>query len=164
MFTKIQLLTLIVIVTPVVIVKSLEQHRIEPVKLDSQMWSNGTTTINKYVSNTSVKLQYNDVWNHGVPLFNYSSAFNMLRNASANEDDTTDGYSDLGDVNNCVRKITQECEDDKIQLDFLLSKTASLEIELLKMESTYNFTVSQLQECKTKELLYQRSIRRASYK
>lgn len=123
--------------------------------INSQLWLNGTTSITRNGGNNSMSINFNQPWHDGIPIFNYTSAFNILRSIEANR--IISKGVDVGKNSKGGEcKISQECEDDKIQLDFLLTKTTSLEIEFEKVQSLYNFTINQLQQCKTNELVASR--------
>lgn len=136
-------------------------------QLNSQLWLNGTTSITRKSNDSNVRIHYHQPRDPSIPLFDYSSEFDVFRQqlnrlTSTHRPFLINGgeVEDMqnGDVNKsefaCSDKMIQKCKDDEIELDFLQGKAISLEIDKIKLESNYNLTNNLLLDCRRSESLY----------
>lgn len=134
--------------------------------INSQLWLNGTTSLSRSKDDSTINMHFNQPLEHSIPLVNYSHLFNVrqihLKSADVPQFSTEEYPKRQHEWENittegsvvCSKKIIQECKDDKVQLEFLQEKKISLEIDVLKLRNSYNFTQSLLEECKRNEAVY----------
>lgn len=140
----------------------VKSNRIFDTHFNSQHYINGTTLLERHRHESKISVLYHDPVNASIPLFNYSNFFNRLQ-MNKNEFDI---YStEIPDVLTSLnltrvedRRKKQECEDDKVELDFLHYKSISLENNLTRLAIDCNFALDKYDKCKTDKLHLERKL------